>query len=57
MTTGVLITQTQLTRLPPYKGWNSTLESQEQRHQVPIIKMLSRKLLLLLSLCSLLPIF
>lgn len=57
MTTGVLRTQTQLTGLPPCKGWNSTLESQEQRYQLPTIKNLSRKLLLLLSLSSLLPIF
>lgn len=57
MTTGVLRTQTQLTRLPPCKGWNRTLESQEQRYQLPTIKKLSRKLLWLLSLCCLLPIF
>lgn len=56
MITGVLRTQTQLTRFPPCKGWNSTLESQEQRHQLPTIKKLSRKLLLLLSLCPLLPV-
>lgn len=56
MTTGVLRTQTQLSRLPPCKGCNSTSGSQEEWYQLPTIKKLSRKLLLLLSLCSLLPI-